>query len=181
MKMKVNFIFSAETARKLLSYAVWTMSVVLLVLIFFMLVDGKKMKEKIPEIKTKIASMEGELAALPHEAGPGETLMEGLISKVAAINRLKIGRSQGAGNILSAFENISPVSLNFISFQYSLEDRMIVIEARAGSQETMQSFISNTEKSPLFKNVLLEKQSQKVSASGMQAIDFTLKAEENLR
>jgi hypothetical protein len=58
---------------------------------------------------------------------------------------------------------------------------MIVIEARAGSQETMQSFISNTEKSPLFKNVLLEKQSQKVSASGMQAIDFTLKAEENLR
>jgi hypothetical protein len=71
--------------------------------------------------------------------------------------------------------------MHFISFQYSLEDGTMVIEARAQNPETMQSFIANMEKSPLFKGVLLEKQSQKVSASGAQAIDFTLKAEENLK
>jgi|ERR1035437_4082670 hypothetical protein len=181
MKLRVNFIFSAEAVRKIILYAMWAGFFMMLFLIFFLIVDGKRMKNIIPETKAKITSIDAEYAGLPRVAAPGEAQMAGIISKVSAINRMKIGRSEGASNILSALEELCPGSMSFISFQYSLEDRTIVIEAIAGSPEIMQHFTANMEKSRLFKNVFLEKQSQKVSASGIQAIDFILKAEENLR
>jgi hypothetical protein len=100
---------------------------------------------------------------------------------VSAINRLKIGKSSGLSNIMSVLEKLSSGAMTFISFQYSLEDRTLIIEARAKTPEIMQKFMESMEKNSMFKNVLLQKQSQKVSSSGNQVTDFTIKAEENLR
>lgn len=179
MKLKVNFISSAESRRKMLIYAGWLFLVMLICFSIFMAMDGFYMKGQRQIFLNRLDEKTKENAALKEpDTIPGYGAVAALKQKAAEINRLKISKSEGLSSLLFRIESLAPEGIYFTRFEYSLEDGSIQFQAAASNAQLIPVFISLMEKDSTFKAVTLEKQSLRESGTNASKVLFAVKAEE---
>jgi Tfp pilus assembly protein PilN len=181
MRLKTNFIYGVERFRILSFYVFWGLIAACLFLAIYFVLSGSYMRSDMALREKKLAAVKAEFLSMPKAVnGPGQQALLTLQSKVAAINRLKMGKSYGVTKILAALEKITMEGVYFTGFTYNLEDNSVQIEARTDNAVRISGFMEALEKQGMFRQVTLDKQSQRESASGLKAVDFTVKAVENL-
>ena len=182
MKLKTNFIYGAERFRVIAYYAAWALVAACLGFVLFFAFSGVYMRTDMASLDKKLDLAKAEYASMPpSDRGPDRQSLETLREKVAGINRLKMGSSEGISRILASLEKITPEGIYFTGISYNLEDNAITMDARTSSAGKISDFMEALEKEPLFRQVSLEKQSQRESATGIRVVDFSVRAAENLR
>lgn len=179
MKLKVNYVFSAEKFRLLMAYIFWFLIAAFVLISGWMVFDGMHMRSVKPELEKKLDTIKMKSISLSQPSDfPDEKKADILLSRIALINKLKLKRSCGTTGLLYKLESLVPAEINFTQFQYSYEDGLILIDAYASKASDIPGFIKALENDRLFKSVVLEKQAQKEIGTGDQKTFFTITTEE---
>lgn len=147
------------------------LSAVAVVISFALYVSARQISSEEKELEERLARYRGREVAHPADLLPQDKLVE-LRVRVQKLNELTSTTGQTLPILFSHLEQLMPNGVWLVTLQYRSHENETKLVAEANQAEQLTEFMGQLERSGLFSQVLLTRQSQR--AEDAHAVQFEI-------
>ena len=178
MKVTATFI----RAPKLILAALigtWTIAALLLVAGGWLLADSLQLRSDLPMMERHLSILQRQYEAAPKRPLPSEPQLSDLRERVRGLNKLSASRGWTTSQLLMWLEVHLPRDIQLVALHHKANEGVALLTAEAASAAALTGFLSELEREPAFREVLLSKQSAHAgdgaAGGGGAALQFEIK------
>jgi Tfp pilus assembly protein PilN len=171
MKITTNFSRPAGRLMPYLAGMFLALSAVAVVISFALYFSARQISSEEKELEERLARYRGREVAHPADLLPQDKLVE-LRARVQKLNELTSTTGQTLPILFSRLEQLMPNGVWLVTLQYRSHENETKLVAEANQAEQLTEFMGQLERSGLFSQVLLTRQSQR--AEDAHAIQFEI-------
>jgi Tfp pilus assembly protein PilN len=178
MKITANLIATRPRLALPLTAAVWALGAGFTVLALLLLVATVESNSEIPNLQTRLARLNEQLAAAaPKQQLPPDTELGSMRQRVSTFNSIAGARGMTPAQMLSWLEKALPEKVYLASLHHRPRDGETLLVAEAATAEPLTAFLLRLEKEPRFEEVLLSKQGTR-KTPGATTVQFEIRVKE---
>jgi Tfp pilus assembly protein PilN len=171
MKISTNFATPAGRMMPYLAGIFLLLSTVAVIVSFALFISARQISAEVPELEERLARYRSREIQQPTDLLSHDKLVE-LRSRVQKLNELTSTTGQTLPLLFSRLEKLIPDGVWLVTLQYQSRENETKLVAEAHYAEQLTEFMGQLERSGLFSQVLLTRQTQR--AEDANAIQFEI-------